>query len=76
MACKKYLTTYDVENVVGKDRAEELERKLIMSQNNMVCCVKCKTDFIFTQGQKHELIKDRNGKALGGYPLRIFLEKP
>ncbi|KAL4460977.1 hypothetical protein ABPG74_016449 [Tetrahymena malaccensis] len=64
LTCNRDLVEYDYNNLIGKEKYEQLEQKMIQKMYNLVSCVKCKAQFEFVSGSAGQNVRDNNGQLL------------
>lgn len=63
--CKKNINEYQIRQLVGDKKYDDMQNKAIRKMMNIIECTKCHTEYEFAPGNPRDApAKDNNGKAL------------
>ncbi|CAD8076897.1 unnamed protein product [Paramecium primaurelia] len=69
IGCISKITYFELKQILGLDKFNELDKKLALKNQNIVECIKCQSQFSFEKGNPNEQVKDQQGKNISGEAL-------
>ncbi|CAD8082872.1 unnamed protein product [Paramecium sonneborni] len=69
IGCIARINQFELKQILGNDKFNDLDKKLALKNQNIVECIKCKSQFSFEKGNPQEQVKDQQGKSINGEAL-------
>ncbi|CAD8052967.1 unnamed protein product [Paramecium primaurelia] len=64
IGCIAWIKEFELKQILGIDKFNDLDQKLAFKNQDIIECIKCKSQFFFEKGNPKEIVKDQQGKNI------------
>ncbi|CAD8171033.1 unnamed protein product [Paramecium pentaurelia] len=64
IGCIAWIKAFELKQILGVDKFNDLDQKLAFKNQDIIECIKCKSQFFFEKGNPKDLVKDQQGKNI------------